>query len=190
MKPQYNDSSKFEERGMTHALSGRPDPTEYPASYDPYISRVEGQDILAILQEQIKPTLTLIRDIPETQGHYRYAAGKWTVKQVIGHLIDSERVFAYRALRFARNDKTILPGFDQEEFASHANYDAIPLVEIAAELECVRHATCFLFRHLDASAWSLSGVANNNEITVRALAYVIAGHERHHLSIIKSRYLH
>jgi len=106
-----------------------------------------------------------------------------------GHIIDSERVFAYRALVFSRSDSTTLPGFDQDLWAGHANHSTVPLKELAGEFEAVRRSTIGLFRHLDTAAWMRGGTANNNPITVRALAYLIGGHTEHHLEILKSRYL-
>jgi len=111
------------------------------------------------------------------------------LKEVIGHIIDSERVFAYRALVFSRNDNVTLPGFDQDLWAGHANHSTVPLKELAGEFESVRRSTIGLFRHLDTDAWMRGGTANNNPITVRALAYLIGGHTEHHLEILKSRYL-
>ena len=108
---------------------------------------------------------------------------------MIGHLIDSERIFAARALRFARNDPAPLPGFEQDDYVRNSTFDAYPLSELASELEIVRQSTIFLFRHIDEQAWTRRGVANNAEVSVRALAYIIAGHELHHREVLRSRYL-
>jgi hypothetical protein len=111
------------------------------------------------------------------------------VNELIGHIIDSERIFAGRAMRFARNDPAPLPGFEQDDYVRNATFDAYPLADLAAELEAVRQSTIFLFRHMDEQAWTRRGVANNAEVSVRALAYIIAGHELHHRQVLRTRYL-
>src|SRR4029077_19651122 len=118
-----------------------------------------------------------------------YAPDKWTVKEVIGHVLDSERVFAYRALVFSRNDSTTLPGFDQDLWAKHASHADVSMKELVGEFELVRRSTIELFRHMDPAAWTRRGMANNNPISVRGVAYLIGGHTEHHLEILKSRYL-
>ena len=130
-----------------------------------------------------------MRSIPESQAGFRYAADKWSIKELVGHLIDTERIFSYRALRFARNDKTPLPGYEQDDYIRHASFDDCSLSELAAELESVRQSTLFLFKHLDEEAWMRRGVASESEVSVRALAYIIAGHELHHRRVLRDRYL-
>ncbi len=174
---------------MSTSAIGKPATSEYPVYYDRYITLVDETDIVATLQNQMKSTQALLASIPEERENYRYEPGKWSVKELAGHVIDTERVFAYRALRFARNDKTELPGFDQDTFAAQANFANVPLRDIVQEYEAVRHATILLFKHLDSDAWHRRGVANSNEISVRALAFVIAGHELHHADILRNRYL-
>ena len=174
---------------MATSTIGRPETSELAEYQIAYIGKVPGADILEFLQQQLEATLDLLRGIDEGKGNYRYAAGKWTVKEVVGHIIDSERVFAYRALVFSRSDSATLPGFDQDLWAGHANHSTVPLKELAGEFESVRRSTIGLFRHLDTAAWMRGGTANNNPITVRALAYLIGGHTEHHLEILKSRYL-
>src|SRR4029077_5181557 len=120
---------------------------------------------------------------------HRYAPGKWSIKEVIGHVSDAERVFSHRALRFARGDRTRLPGFDEKAYTPAGRFDARPLPDLAAELDAVRHATIALFAGLDSEALARRGPANNKEVSVRALAYIIAGHERHHVGILRERYL-
>ncbi|PYO06808.1 MAG: DinB family protein [Gemmatimonadetes bacterium] len=134
-------------------------------------------------------TQALLGVLPPSVGTYRYAPEKWSVNEVIGHLIDSERIFGARALRFARNDPAPLPGFEQDDYVRNSTFDAYPLSELASELEIVRQSTIFLFRHIDEQAWTRRGVANNAEVSVRALAYIIAGHELHHREVLRSRYL-
>ena len=174
---------------MSKSASGRPAPSEYAPYHETYISKVSADDILSFLQQQLDSTIALMKSIDDSTGNYRYEAGKWSVKEVLGHIIDTERVFAYRALVFARADSTPLPGFDQDTWATHANYANLPVRDIAAEFENVRRSTIFLFRHLDPEAWHRQGTANNKEITTRAVAYIIGGHTQHHLEILNARYL-
>jgi uncharacterized damage-inducible protein DinB len=174
---------------MTTLHIDRPEATEYQPYYSEYVSLVEGDNILSTLGAQLAGTLALLRGVPESQAGFRYAAGKWSVKELVGHLIDAERIFAYRALRFARNDRTPLPGYEQDDYIRNASFDACSLGALAAEFESVRRATIFLFEHLDAEAWTRVGVANESEVSVRAIAYIIAGHELHHVGILRDRYL-
>jgi hypothetical protein len=166
----------------------RPDASEYAPFLRTYVAQVPEGDLLRILEEQGHETQRLLAGLSETQALQRYAPGKWSVKEVVGHLMDSERVFAYRALRFGRADATALPGFDEQAWVPAGNFDARPLPSLAAELDQVRRATLALFRSFDSATLVRRGTANNLEISVRALAYVIAGHERHHLRILRERY--
>jgi hypothetical protein len=168
---------------------GRPAETEYMPYYGKYVSLVPGGEILAILDQQSKETLAQLRAIPEERGTFRYAPDKWSIKELLGHLIDSEIIFAYRALRFARNDRTPLPGFEQDDYVRAGGFDARPLSGLIEELEMVRRATVLLFKHLPEEAWLRTGLANDSEVSVRALAYIIAGHERHHLNVLREKYL-
>jgi uncharacterized damage-inducible protein DinB len=167
----------------------RPEETEYQAYYGKYVSLVPEGNILEVLGEQLNETLALLQSIPEPRGGFRYADGKWSIKELVGHMLDSERIFAYRALRFARNDRTPLPGYEQDDYIRHGSFDACPLADLAAEFASVRRSTLFLFQHLDAEAWLRTGLANESEVSVRALAYMIAGHELHHRGILRDRYL-
>lgn len=171
------------------AVINRPEPTEYQPYYEKYVSLVPPGEILDTLEQQLDTTLTLLRSIPESKGGSRYAPGKWSIKELVGHLIDTERIFAYRALRFARHDQTPLPGFEQDDYIREAAFDECQLADLASEFEHVRRANLYLFRHLNAEAWQRHGVASLGEVSVRALAYIIAGHERHHREILKTRYL-
>jgi hypothetical protein len=173
----------------TSSIRRRPAATEYAAYYETYVSKVPESDVLAALEAQLDETLALVRSIPESDGGYRYAPDKWTIRQLIGHIVDSERVFAYRALRIARGDATPLAGFDQDVFMAGADFDAYTLEDLAAELEHVRRATLSMLAHLSNDAWSRTGVASENEVSVRGLAYIMAGHVRHHMGVLKSRYL-
>lgn len=174
---------------MTNDTIGKPETNEYLPYYRGYVSLVPDGNILAILGKQIDETTNLLDSIPESQANFRYAPNKWSIKELVGHLIDSERIFAYRALRFARNDKTPLPGFEQDDYVSNASFNSCALTDLASELMGVRQSTLFLFRHLDESAWMRTGLANDSEASVRALAHIIAGHEIHHREILRTRYL-
>lgn len=174
---------------MSEITTSRPDATEYLPYFDRYISLVPDGDILSILSEQLNETLALLQSIPEERAGFRYAPDKWSIKQLVGHMIDAERIFAYRALRFARNDATPLPGFEQDDYIRGSSFDDYPLQELAEEFASVRRATLFLFRHLSEEAWMRKGAANESEISVRALAYSLAGHELHHREILRNRYL-
>ncbi|MGE0127177.1 MAG: DinB family protein [Blastocatellales bacterium] len=167
----------------------KPDSTEYPQYFEKYISLVAEGEIVATLGKQIESTRSLLGGLDEAQGDLRYAPGKWSVKEVVGHLIDAERIFAYRALRFARNDQTPLPGFDENSYVANAGFGSCALADLAEEFEHTRKSNIYLLKHLDGDSWLRRGVSNDNEISVRALAYIIAGHELHHVGILRSRYL-
>jgi uncharacterized damage-inducible protein DinB len=145
--------------------------------------------ILNHLENNLKTTIDLVSSLPEEKLLYCYAKDKWTLKEVLVHIMDDERVYAYRALRFARNDKTELPGFEQEDYARYSNANERLLESILEEYTAVRNATITLFENLSDEAYSRGGVANGNFVTVGALVYHIAGHELHHINILKERYL-
>lgn len=166
----------------------RPVKNEYDPYYERYISLVSEEDILIALDQQLSETLILLRGASEQHGSFRYETNKWSVKEVLGHLIDTERIMSYRALCIARADRTSLPGFEQDDYVKNGNFDSRSVSSLAREFEQVRRATISLFRNLDPQAWERRGKANNVEITVRALAYIIAGHELHHKAILKDRY--
>lgn len=174
---------------MMNASINRPEATEYVPYYERYISLVPEGDVLMALEQQLETTLSLLRGISEAQADSRYAPGKWSIKELVGHLIDAERIFAYRALRFARNDGTPLPGFEQDDYIRNATFGNCRLADLASELEHLRRSNLYLFRHLDEEAWQRRGIANDGEISVRALAYSMAGHELHHMEILRTRYL-
>lgn len=166
----------------------RPQAGEYAPYYDRYISLVRGEDILNTLDEQRRQTMTLLCGRDEEDGDFRYAPEKWSAKEVLGHVCDSERVFAYRALRIARADATPLEGFEQDDYVRNGPFAQRPLADLVEDFIAVRRATLSLLRNLDEAAWTRRGVANKNEVTVRALAYFIAGHELHHRGILEERY--
>jgi hypothetical protein len=170
-------------------ITARPDPTEYAAYYGKYINLVPEGDILTTLGHQMDDTLALLRSIPEAQADSRYSPDKWSIKEVVGHLIDAERIFGYRALRFARNDQTSLQGFEQDDYVKYGGFGEQSLSDLASEYEHVRRANIYLLRGLGREAWDRRGIASDNEVSVRGLAYIIAGHELHHLGIIRTKYL-
>lgn len=174
---------------MSTVTIGRPAADEHSAYFGRYISRVPDGDLLSQLRQQVIETVTLLKTIPESRGSHAYAPGKWSIKTVIGHMIDVERVMAYRALRFARNDKTDLPGFDENQWAADSNFDARTLADLIEELEVVRTATVHFAKHLNTEDQERRGIASGQPVSVRALLYIIAGHERHHVALLNERYL-
>ena len=174
---------------MSKSAIGRPIPAEHDPYYEKYISLVPDGDIVSTLSRQAETTLSLLGAIPEAEADSRYAPGKWNIKEVVGHVIDSERIFAYRALRFARNDPTPQPGFEQDDYVVNAAFAEVPIADLAAEFECLRRASVYMFKSLAADAWLRSGSANDAAVSVRALAHIIAGHELHHVAILRARYL-
>jgi uncharacterized damage-inducible protein DinB len=166
----------------------RPQPGEYSPYYQRYISLVAGNDILANLDEQRRQMILLLSGRSEADGDLRYAPGKWSAKEVLGHVNDAERIFAYRALRIARNDSTPLEGFEQDDYVRNGPFGQRPLADLIEDFIAVRRATLSLLRNLDEAAWSRRGMANKNEVTVRALAYIVAGHELHHRGILEEKY--
>jgi hypothetical protein len=169
--------------------SFRPQASEYAPYYDRYISLVSGNDILATLDEQRRQTVLLLSGRTESDGDLRYAPDKWSLKEVLGHVNDTERIMAYRALRIARGDATPIEGFEQDDYVRNGPFARRPLADLIEDYIAVRRATLALFRNLDEAAWTRLGVANKNEVTVRALAYIIAGHELHHRRILEDKYL-
>jgi DinB superfamily len=165
----------------------RPASTEHAAYYGKYIDLVTETDIVATLAAQLDEVLPFLRAIPESQGNVLHPPYTWSIKHVVGHLTDSERVFGYRALRFARGDATALPGFDENAYARAAESDRRPLADLVAEFEALRRSHVLMFRNLPEAAWSRSGLANNNGVSVRAAAYILVGHVRHHTAILRKR---
>jgi len=174
---------------MTTAMQTRPAFDEYAPYYEKYISQVTDDDVVAALDRQLTDNRTMLLSISESKASVTNEPGKWSVKQILGHVLDSERVFAYRALRFARNDPTPLPGFDQNDFMRDAPFGSRSLAELVSEFEHVRNSTLHLFRSLSPEAWLRSGLADEKRVSVRALAFIIAGHDRHHMSILRRRYV-
>ena len=173
---------------MPHVMIARPAASEFNAHYAGYVAAVPDGDLLELLDGQLKDTVQLLAGVDEKKSRYRYAPDKWSIREVVGHLSDSERVFAYRALRFARADATPLPSFDENAWARTSNADSRPLPELVAELRAVRAASLALFRGFTDKEFACSGIASGHPITVRALAYIVTGHERHHVRILRERY--
>ncbi|MCJ8013203.1 DinB family protein [Paenibacillus sp. KQZ6P-2] len=168
-------------------MNQRPSEEEYAGDAGEYIRLVPEGNIIDILLAQEKQMTELLASLTESQSAYRYAEGKWTLKEVVGHIADSERIMTYRLLRFARGDQTHLPGFDQELFIPP--FGSWTTAQLAEDYRAVRQSTITLLRGLPTEAWSRKGTANNVSITARALAYGIAGHELHHMGVIRNRYL-
>jgi hypothetical protein len=166
----------------------RPEPTEYADFYANYIANVPGTDVLGVLESQRVQMLQLFAGRSERDGSFRYAPAKWTVKEVLGHTTDTERIFTYRALRIARGDPTPLPGFEQDDFVRNGEFGKRTLAGLVEEFAAVRSASLMLFRSFQEEAWPRRGVASQKEVTVRALAFITAGHQIHHRLVLEERY--
>ncbi len=167
----------------------RPMASEFAPYYQQYIQLITEGDVLGVLERQTDEALGTWGGLDEKRALLRYAPNKWSVKQVVGHVVDTERVFSLRALWFARGDPGPLPSMEQESWVPLAGFDARPLADLAEEYRAVRRATLLLFQGLDAEAYARRGIASGKEITVRAFPWLIAGHERHHLRVLQERYL-
>jgi uncharacterized damage-inducible protein DinB len=174
---------------MSAPAPARPESNEYASYYEKYVSLVPDTDLVETLERQGAETLALLRGLSEEQGAHRYEPGKWSVKQLVGHVNDTERIFAYRVLAVGRGDTQPLPGMDQEDYMAGVDFDARTLSDLADEFEAVRSATLHLLRHLSAEAWARRGTASGHEVTARAVAYILAGHGAHHVRILRERYL-
>ncbi len=167
----------------------RPQASEYAPFYEKYIAMVPDGEIAETLEAQMREMKLLLGSLSEKEAEFRYAEGKWSVKELLGHISDSERIFAYRMLRIARGDQTPLAGFEQDDYVKAGNFQAHALTELLEEFTAVRRASIALLRSFDAEVWLRRGVANQKEISARALAFILAGHERHHRQILQERYL-
>jgi hypothetical protein len=170
-------------------MTRRPQPNEAASYYSMYIDRVPGDDVVGYLTTQLDEALAFFGGISEEQSLHRYEQGKWSIRELLGHVNDGERVFAFRALWFARGFTDPLPSFDQEISAAGAESDKVSWADHIEEFRSLREATIALLRALPETAWSKSGVASDNPVSVRAIAYIIAGHVDHHLAILRERYL-
>ena len=167
----------------------RPKTGDYASFYEKYIALVPEGEFLQILETQLREWQRLLGEISEEQADFHYAPGKWSIKEMLGHVSDSERIFSYRLLRIARGDQTPLPGFEQDDYVRAANSSARKRRDLLEEFTAVRRATIALAASLDNAAWLRRGVANQQEISATALAFVIAGHDRHHRQVLEERYL-
>jgi len=170
------------------SIVSRPQADEHNPYYSRYIELVPEGDIIETLRRQAGETTALLKNVSEDRGNYRYAPDKWSVKEALGHVIDTERVFAYRAMRVARNDQTPLPGFEQDDYVRFGPFAKTSLKQLIEEFAAVRQASIALLSQLDEAAWTRRGTANNSPISVRALAFIMAGHELHHRNIFKEKY--
>ena len=167
----------------------RPASDEHIEYYSRYIDRVSDGDIVAKLEQQLPQTLAFLRSIPESKHDHAYAPDKWTIRQIVGHLSDGERVFQYRAFRFSRADTTPVPGFEENDYVANARFSSISMSDLISEFESLRDATVKMFSGMDADMMGRSGTANNAAITVRSIAWIMAGHVDHHEQVIRERYL-
>jgi hypothetical protein len=170
-------------------MIGRPQAGEAAPYYFPYIAQVPGDDVVALIESQLEESLALFSGISEATSLHRYTPDKWSIRQLLNHVTDTERAFAFRALWFSRGFTTPLPGYDQNIAASGASADNVPWSAHVEEFRAVRQSTISLFRNMPAEGWSRSGIASDNHVTVRALAFIIAGHLAHHAKILRERYL-
>jgi len=168
--------------------TGRPSDTEYAPFYASYVSLVPEEDVVAVLEKQVDELRQLAGTVSPDRETFRYAPDKWTVREMISHLTDGERVFGHRAFCISRGETAPLPAFDENAYLARSGYGRVPLAELVHELVSVRRAHLALLRRLDAEAWAQMGTASNKPVSVRALAYVMAGHPRHHAAILRDRY--
>jgi len=166
----------------------KPQEDDYASPYAGYVSLVSEDDVLAAMAHQSSETQKLLASIDDAQGAFRYAESKWSVKEVLGHLVDAERIMGYRALAIARGETTSLPGFDEDAYVRSASFDTWRIGDLAESYALVRRTHLVFFSNLPEEAWDRRGVANDHPITTRALAYIIVGHERHHIAVLKERY--
>lgn len=175
--------------GMDQFRLERPAPGEYAPHYERYLAQIGDGDIVAILRRQVDETVALLAGVSERDAEFRYAEGKWSIKEVVGHVADTERVMAYRAVCIARGERTPLPGFDENAYVRGARFGARRLADLVGEWRAVRAATVPFFEGLDAEEWLRAGTASDRPVSVRALAFIVAGHELHHRAILQERYL-
>ena len=166
----------------------RPSATDYAPSHAAYVDLVPEEEILEVMERQTVDTQKVLSSLDDTRASHRYAEGKWSIKQVLGHLVDAERVFGYRAMAIARGEKNPLPGFDENEYVDHASFDTWKLGDLVEAYALMRRSNVLFFRNLADEAWDRRGVANDSPVSVRGIAWVIVGHERHHRAVLHERY--
>ena len=169
-------------------MTQRPPETEYAPFYAGYVALVPEADIVAVLDGQVDAIRRALAPVPAARETYRYAEGKWSLRQALGHLVDAERVFGYRAFCISRGEEAPLPSFDENRYVAAARSESIPLREIVEELALVRQGNLAFLRRLDAREWAQVGTASGRPVSVRALAWIMAGHPRHHLDVLRERY--
>lgn len=174
---------------MSSTVFPRPGADEHAPYYGKYVALVPDGDLMEIMADQRKESWHLITGISESRGGHAYAPGKWTIREVVAHVIDTERIFAYRALRIARGDQTPLPGFDENRYAPESLANERTLTDLAEEFALVRRSNLALLKSLNAAAAARRGTASDNPVTVRAIAWIMAGHVAHHMGILRERYL-
>lgn len=167
----------------------KPADDEFAPFYAGYIKRAPDGDVVETMDSQLAETLSLLRSLPESMGDHSYAPGKWTIREIIGHLSDAERVFSYRALRFSRGDTAPLEAFDENQYVANGAFGKRTLDDLIGELQHLRKSSIHLFGGLTREAFSMRGIASGKEITVRAIAFILPGHEAHHLDVLRTRYL-
>lgn len=167
----------------------RPAADEYAEYYEKYVSLVPETDILQVLREQMEGVRELIASIPGEQETFRYAPEKWSIRELLGHINDGERIFGFRAYTFTHRDAGPMPGFDENDYVQDSNFDQMLLQDLLAQFIALRQANVLFLEQVSETAWARSGVASNNPVTVRALVWIMAGHVRHHLNILQERYL-
>jgi hypothetical protein len=167
----------------------RPLASEYPEYYKPYVDLVPEGELLTLLKENLVKTIELFESLSEASGHFRYAEDKWSIKEVLGHMADTERIMSYRLLRIGRGDQTALAGFNENEYVEGSQINKLPIKKILEDFIAIRKATLTLFQNMPEEAWANIGFANNTDVTARAIGYIIAGHALHHFKIINDRYL-
>lgn len=170
-------------------MGHHPAASEYAPFYAGYVARVPEADILTVLEAQRAELRAVASSIPSDRERYAYAAGKWTIRDMFGHLGDAERVFGYRAFCIGRGESAALPGFDENEYVARAGFGDCPLADLASELVQLRETNLATFRRLDPAGWTRTGTANGTPVSMRAIAYIMAGHVRHHLAVLTERYL-
>jgi hypothetical protein len=169
-------------------MTGQPLESEYAPDYSGYIAHVSEDEILPVLRSQLDALDVLLGRVTPERETFRYAEGKWSIREIVGHLIDGERVFGYRAFCIARGESQNLPGFEQDDYMLSAPYDRIDLEDLLAELRLVRLSNIAMLRNLDEESWLRIGTANDNQVSVRALTFIMAGHARHHMAVLRDRY--
>ena len=162
---------------------------EYSGGFTTYVQEAGNVNLIEELEISLHDFIRFVQNIPMDKFDYRYAEGKWTIKEIIQHIIDTERIFAYRALRFSRNDKTALPSFEENDYVDNTNANTRGLQDLLTELSAVRHSNLLFYKSLSEEQLKRVGIASNNQISVRALGFIIIGHQKHHQKVFQERYL-